>query len=64
MHKYKDCTFKEDNHTAYKNPFVFTIIRNLIINILMINGVTKVQEKITNNQFDFIDALVLLSELA
>ena len=64
MHKYKDCTFQEDKHTAYKNPFVFTIIRSLIINILMLNGVTKVQEQITNNQFDFIGALVLLSKLA
>jgi hypothetical protein len=44
---------QEDKHTAYKNPFVFTIIRSLIINILMLNGVTKVQEQITNNQFDF-----------
>jgi len=58
MHFFKDTTFREDEHTAYKNPMVFTIIRSFAINTLMFNGVKKVKETIKNLSYCVTDALV------
>ena len=57
MHFHKDKTFKEDEHTAYKNPMVFTIIRSFAINTLMLTGVKKVKETVKNLSYCVTDAV-------
>ena len=57
MHFYKDVTFKEDEHSAYKNPMVNTILRSFAINTLMFNGFKKVKETIKNFSYSLTDTL-------
>ncbi len=50
MHQYKDNTLLEDDHNAHLNPFLMTIIRSIILNILHLNGTKSIQEQLINNR--------------
>lgn len=57
MHQYKDNALKEDNHNAHKNPFAFTIIRSMVLNILHLNKVNSINEQLINNRWDLKDSI-------
>jgi len=57
MHFHKDKTFKEDEHTAYKNPMVFTIIRSFTLNTLAFTGVKKIKETVKRLGYSVTDTL-------
>ena len=57
MHQYKDNALLEDAHNAYLNPFLMTIIRSMILNILHLNGAKSIQEQLVNNRWDLDDSI-------
>ena len=60
MHQYKDNALLEDKHNAHLNPFLMTIIRSMILNILHLNGTKSIQEQLINNRWDLDDAIIQL----
>ncbi len=60
MHQYKDNTLLEDDHNAHLNPFLMTIIRSIILNILHLNGTKSIQEQLINNRWDLDDSIAQL----
>jgi hypothetical protein len=57
MHQYKDNALLEDDHNAHLNPFLMTIIRSMILNILHLNGAKSIQEQLINNRWDLDDSI-------
>ena len=60
MHQYKDNALLEDDHNAHLNPFLMTIIRSMILNILHLNGTKSIQEQLINNRWDLDDSITQL----
>ena len=60
MHQYKDNALKEDDHNCHLNPFLMTIIRSMILNILHLNGAKSIQEQLINNRWDLDDSIAQL----
>ena len=60
MHQYKDNALLEDSHSAHLNPFLMTIIRSMILNILHLNGAKSIQEQLINNRWDLDDSIAQL----
>ena len=60
MHQYKDNTLREDEHNCHLNPFLMTIIRSMILNILHLNGAKSMQEQLINNRWDLDDSIAQL----
>ncbi len=60
MHQYKDNALLEDAHNAHLNPFLMTIIRSMILNILHLNGAKSIQEQLINNRWDLDDSIAQL----
>ena len=60
MHQYKDNALKEDDHNAHKNPFAFTIIRSMVLNILHLNNTKSINEQLINNRWDLKGSIALL----
>lgn len=60
MHQYKDNALLEDDHNAHLNPFLMTIIRSMILNILHLNGAKSIQEQLINNRWDLDDSIAQL----
>jgi hypothetical protein len=50
MHQYKDNALLEDDYNAHLNPFVMTIIRSMILNILHLNGQKSFQQQLINHR--------------
>jgi len=64
MHQYKDNALLEDAHNAHLNPFLMTIIRSMILNILHLNGAKSIQEQLINNRWDLEDSIAQLLKLS
>ena len=60
MHQYKDNVLKEDDHNCHLNPFLMTILRSIILNILHLNGEKSIQEQLINNRWDLDDSIAQL----
>jgi hypothetical protein len=60
MHQYKDNSLLEDAHNCHLNPFLMTIIRSMILNILHLNGAKSIQEQLINNRWDLDDSIAQL----
>ena len=60
MHQYKDNALLEDAHNCHLNPFLMTIIRSMILNILHLNGAKSIQEQLINNRWDLDDSITQL----
>jgi len=60
MHQYKDNALLEDAHNAYLNPFLMTIIRSIILNILHLNGAKSIQKQLVMNRWDLDDSITQL----
>ena len=60
MHQYKDNALLEDAHNCHLNPFLMTIIRSMILNILHLNGAKSIQEQLVNNRWDLDDSITQL----
>lgn len=60
MHQYKDNTLREDDHNCHLNPFLMTILRSMILNILHLNGAKSIQEQLINNRWDLDDSIAQL----
>jgi len=60
MHQYKDNALLEDSHNAHLNPFLMTIIRSIILNILHLNGVKSIQKQLIMNRWDLDDSIAQL----
>jgi len=64
MHQYKDNALKEDDHNCHLNPFLMTIIRSMILNILHLNGTKSIQEQLINNRWDLDDSIAQLLKVS
>jgi len=60
MHQYKDNALREDDHNCHLNPFLMTILRSMILNILHLNGAKSIQEQLINNRWDIDDSIAQL----
>ncbi len=60
MHFHKDKSLCEDLHTANINPMTMTILRSFVINILHLNKVKSIKNKLLENRWDLDSTLSLL----
>jgi hypothetical protein len=64
MHQYKDNALLEDAHNCHLNPFLMTIIRSMILNILHLNGAKSIQEQLVNNRWDLDGSIAQLLKVS
>ena len=56
--------FHENADNTHLNPFLMTIIRSMILNILHLNGAKSIQEQLINNRWDLDDSITQLLKLS